>query len=34
MERAGLINSNEWRQLVREAGLAFAQATEGIGNGT
>lgn len=34
MERAGLITSNEWRQLVREAGTAFAQATEGMGGGT
>lgn len=34
MERTGLITSNEWRKLVREAGTAFAQATEGIGGGT
>ncbi|MCX2901334.1 hypothetical protein [Pseudomonas mandelii] len=34
MERTGLINSNEWRQLVREAGTAFAQLTEGLGRGT
>ena len=34
MERAGLITSIEWRRLVREAGTAFAQATEGVGGGT
>ncbi|MBF4559792.1 hypothetical protein H7698_27340 [Pseudomonas sp. p50] len=34
MERAGLITSSEWRRLVREAGTAFAQATEGVGGGT
>lgn len=34
MERAGLITSSEWRGLVREAGTAFAQATEGVGGGT
>ncbi|MHC8367352.1 hypothetical protein ACYZT9_16230 [Pseudomonas sp. ZT5P21] len=34
MERAGLISSAEWRTLVREAGVAFANATEGVGRGT
>ncbi|KPH01446.1 hypothetical protein AEQ67_04045 [Pseudomonas sp. RIT-PI-q] len=34
MERTGLINSAEWRKLVREAGVAFAKAIEGVGGGT
>ena len=34
MERAGLINGAEWRVLVREAGVAFAQSIQGIGGGT
>ena len=34
MERTGLISGAEWRQLVREAGVAFANATEGVGGGT
>lgn len=34
MESTGLINDAEWRRLVREAGLAFANATEGSGGGT
>lgn len=34
MERQGLINSTEWRRLVREAGVTFAKATEGVGRGT
>jgi hypothetical protein len=34
MERAGLINSAEWRTLVREAGVAFSNAVEGAGGGT
>jgi hypothetical protein len=34
MERAGLISSSEWRTLVREAGVAFASATQGVGGGT
>ncbi|VVM43634.1 hypothetical protein PS662_00428 [Pseudomonas fluorescens] len=34
MERAGLINGAEWRTLVREAGLMFSSATEGVGGGT
>jgi hypothetical protein len=34
MERTGLINSAEWRKLVREAGVAFAKSIEGIGGGT
>jgi hypothetical protein len=34
MERTGLINSAEWRRLVREAGGAFANAIEGLGRGT
>ncbi|MHC8354585.1 hypothetical protein ACYZTL_04925 [Pseudomonas sp. LB3P81] len=34
MERAGLISSAEWRTLVREAGVAFSNATQGVGGGT
>jgi hypothetical protein len=34
MEREGIISSAEWRSLVREAGLMFANATEGVGGGT
>ncbi|KAA0968808.1 hypothetical protein [Pseudomonas sp. ANT_H12B] len=34
MERKGLITSSEWRKLVREAGVAFARAIEGVGGGT
>jgi hypothetical protein len=34
MERTGLINGVEWRQLVRAAGVAFSNATEGLGRGT
>lgn len=34
MERAGLINAEEWRVLVRDAGVAFAKAIEGVGRGT
>ncbi|MCU1761169.1 hypothetical protein NTD84_15775 [Pseudomonas sp. 14P_8.1_Bac3] len=34
MERAGLISSAEWRKLVREAGVAFSNAVEGVGGGT
>ncbi|MDQ0122989.1 hypothetical protein J2W17_001936 [Pseudomonas lini] len=34
MERKGLINSVEWRVLVRQAGSAFANAIEGLGRGT
>ncbi|MFJ7793736.1 hypothetical protein [Pseudomonas sp. NPDC096950] len=34
MERAGFINASEWRVLVREAGVAFAQSIQGIGGGT
>ncbi|MNR58435.1 hypothetical protein D3C85_1794330 [compost metagenome] len=34
MERKGLINSVEWRGLVRQAGSAFANAIEGLGRGT
>lgn len=34
MERAGLINSAEWRKLVREAGTAFANSFHGVGGGT
>ena len=34
MERKGLINSVEWRGLVRQAGSAFANAIEGSGRGT
>lgn len=34
MERQGLISGAEWRTLVREAGVAFSNATEGVGKGT
>ncbi|RON47817.1 hypothetical protein [Pseudomonas frederiksbergensis] len=34
MERKGLINGAEWRVLVREAGVAFANSIQGIGGGT
>lgn len=34
MEREGLISGSEWRTLVREAGVAFSNATEGVGGGT
>lgn len=34
MERKGLINGGEWRQLVQKAGVAFSNATEGLGRGT
>ncbi|MNY73047.1 hypothetical protein D3C86_2117320 [compost metagenome] len=34
MERKGLINSVEWRGLVRQAGSAFANAIKGLGRGT
>jgi hypothetical protein len=34
MERTGLISSLEWRRLVRESGVAFANATEGLGRAT
>jgi len=34
MERTGLISSSEWRTLVREAGVTFAAATQGVGGGT
>ncbi|MGL6245161.1 hypothetical protein [Pseudomonas sp.] len=34
MERTGLINCKEWRQLVREAGAAFSKAKEGVDGGT
>ena len=34
MERLEIINSTEWRQLVREAGMTFATAPEGIEGGT
>jgi hypothetical protein len=34
MEQAALISSSEWRTLVREAGVAFSHATEGVGRGT
>ncbi|WP_085747329.1 hypothetical protein [Pseudomonas sp. R45(2017)] len=34
MEQDGLITAGEWRQLVREAGTRFAQATEGLEGGT
>lgn len=34
MERAGLISSSEWRVLVREAGVAFANSIQGVGGGT
>jgi glycerol dehydrogenase-like iron-containing ADH family enzyme len=34
MERTGLINSSEWRKLVKAAGTSFAKAIEGVGGGT
>lgn len=34
MERNGLISGAEWRRLVQEAGVAFSNATEGLGRGT
>jgi hypothetical protein len=34
MERKGLINSTEWRVLVREAGVVFANSIAGLGGGT
>lgn len=34
MELEGLINANEWRQLVQKAGTNFAQTTEGLLGGT
>ncbi|MHC8319913.1 hypothetical protein ACYZT4_04285 [Pseudomonas sp. GB2N2] len=34
MEREGLISSSEWRTLVREAGVAFSNAVEGVVGGT
>jgi hypothetical protein len=34
MERSGLINSAEWRELVRQAGTAFSNAIEGVDGGT
>ncbi|MBK5553894.1 MULTISPECIES: hypothetical protein [unclassified Pseudomonas] len=34
MERKGLINSAEWRVLVREAGVVFANSIAGLGGGT
>ncbi|WP_338919414.1 hypothetical protein V0M98_18715 [Pseudomonas silesiensis] len=34
MERNGLISGGEWRRLVQEAGVAFSNATEGLGRGT
>ncbi|KAF2391529.1 hypothetical protein ACIOYV_00420 [Pseudomonas sp. NPDC087342] len=34
MERTGLINAAEWRVLVREAGVAFANSIQGVGGGT
>lgn len=34
MERNGLIGSDEWRNLVRKAGMAFSKAIEGVGRGT
>lgn len=34
MERAGFINAAEWRVLVREAGVAFANSIAGLGSGT
>jgi len=34
MEQEGLITAGEWRQLVRKAGVKFAQATEGLEGGT
>jgi hypothetical protein len=34
MEQEGIISGSEWRQLVRDAGLVFKQATEGLEGGT
>jgi hypothetical protein len=34
MERTGLINSAEWRELVRQAGTAFSKAIESVDGGT
>ncbi|MFW0755997.1 hypothetical protein ACN1C3_14800 [Pseudomonas sp. H11T01] len=34
LERNGIIDSGEWRKLVREAGTAFTNAKEGLGGGT
>jgi hypothetical protein len=34
LERNGIIDSGEWRKLVREAGIAFTNAKEGLGDGT
>lgn len=34
MERLELINGAEWRVLVREAGVAFANSIQGVGGGT
>jgi hypothetical protein len=34
MEQDELITPEEWRQLVRKAGVKFAQATEGLEGGT
>lgn len=34
LEKEGLITAAEWRQLVRKAGVKFAQATEGLSGGT
>lgn len=33
MERVGLISASEWRTLVREAGVMFSSAVEGVGGG-
>jgi hypothetical protein len=34
MEQDELITPEEWRHLVRKAGVKFAQATEGLVGGT
>lgn len=34
MEQEGLITATEWRQLVRKAGVRFAQTSEGLSGGT
>jgi uncharacterized protein HemY len=34
MEQEGLITAPEWRQLIRDAGVVFAQAREGLEGGT
>lgn len=34
MERTGLINSAQWRELVRQAGTAFSNAIESVDGGT